>query len=60
MKDVCSRTGLARSTIYKMIFHGRFPPQIKLTTRSSGWILSEVDDWINDRIEFTRGVVNDD
>lgn len=51
---VTKLTGLARSTIYKLISEERFPKQIKLTSFSSGWIKSEVDCWIEDRIVFSR------
>ena len=44
-------TGLARSTIYKLIGSGEFPRPVPLTGRSVGWIESEVVDWIRSRIE---------
>lgn len=50
LPSVIKLTGLSRSAIYDMIAKGDFPKQIKLTTRSSGWLQSEVDQWINDRI----------
>jgi len=43
-------TGLSRSAIYDLISQGKFPKQIKLTSRSSGWIESEVNQWLDDRI----------
>ncbi len=42
------RTGLGRSTIYTMIAQYKFPKQIKLGPRSSGWLESEIDSWISD------------
>lgn len=61
MPEVIRATGLARSTIYKLISENRFPKQIKLTSFSSGWLQSEVEAWIADRIAVSRnvgGVVN--
>lgn len=61
MPEVIRATGLARSTIYKLISENRFPKQIKLTSFSSGWLQSEVEAWIADRIAASRnmgGVVN--
>lgn len=61
MPEVIRSTGLARSTIYKLISENRFPKQIKLTSFSSGWLQSEVEAWIADRIAASRnagGVVN--
>jgi len=54
LPEVTKVTGLARSTIYKLISEDLFPKQIKLTKFSSGWIKSEVDHWIEDRIAFSR------
>jgi prophage regulatory protein len=46
-------TTLSRATIYRLIKQGKFPKQIKLSERSSGWIEKEVlgylDDCINQR-----------
>ena len=54
LPEVTKVTGLARSTIYKLISEDLFPKQIKLTSFSSGWIKSEVDCWIDERIACSR------
>jgi len=54
LPEVTKLTGLARSTIYKLISEDRFPKQIKLTSFSSGWIKSEIDYWIDERIALSR------
>jgi prophage regulatory protein len=46
--------GLSRSWIYQEITEGRFPTPIKLGGRAVGWLQSEVDAWLFDRIERTR------
>lgn len=48
---VMNRTGLSRSTIYLRISNGDFPRSIPLGGRSIGWIESEVNNWLNCRIE---------
>jgi len=48
LPDVCKKTGLSRSTVYKQIKAGTFPKQIKLTKHSSAWIASEIQEWAND------------
>ena len=35
LKTVLSRTGLSRSTIYRKIAVGTFPPQIKISTNGT-------------------------
>jgi prophage regulatory protein len=56
LKDVMNRTGLSRSHIYHLVSKSQFPSQIKLGgIRASGWIESEVQQWIQDRINASRG-----
>lgn len=56
LKAVMESTGLARSTIYKLISLGDFPRSIPLGVRSVGWIDSEVQQWIETRVNFrTKG-----
>ncbi len=51
LNAVVLATGLARSTIYKLIGSGEFPRPVPLTVRSVGLIESEVAAWIQSRIE---------
>ncbi|MDB4494360.1 AlpA family transcriptional regulator [Pseudomonadales bacterium] len=50
LKEVKTRTGLARSTIYLRIAQGSFPKSIALGERAVGWLESDLDEWINERI----------
>ena len=43
---VRARTGLSRSTIYRKIAEGTFPPQLKISTNGTGWHESEINRWI--------------
>lgn len=52
LKSVMESTGLARSTIYKLIAQGVFPGSIPLGVRSVGWVESEVQQWIESRVKF--------
>ena len=54
LEEVMRRTGLRRSALYQMIRKVEFPAPIKLGLRASGWIESEIDDWINGRIRQSR------
>ena len=53
-KQVESRTGLARSTIYQYIKDGVFPKPVQLGPRAVGWIEAEVSAWITERIKAVR------
>jgi len=50
LPEVMQHTGLARSTIYKMIAAKTFPNQIPLGTKSVGWLESDIQNWIQERI----------
>ncbi len=51
LKQVVTTVGLAKSSIYRKIQVGTFPPPIKLGgMRASGWLLSEIDEWIEDQV----------
>jgi len=52
--EVKETTGLSSSTIYRLVSRSQFPQQIKLSERSSGWLKSEVDQWLQERIEASR------
>ena len=47
-------TGLSRSTIYKKISGGDFPPPISLGDRAVGWLESDIERWLTSRVEKTR------
>jgi prophage regulatory protein len=52
--EVKQVTGLCRSQVHAMIAEGRFPKQIKLSTRASAWIAEEVYSWVEQRIAESR------
>ncbi|KLD62507.1 hypothetical protein Y882_15765 [Dyella japonica DSM 16301] len=50
LHTVMKMVGLSRSQIYKLVSEGRFPPQIKLSTRSVAWVEADVLSWMYGRI----------
>ncbi|HGU5225192.1 TPA: helix-turn-helix transcriptional regulator [Escherichia coli O146:H21] len=54
LSDVMRRTGYGRAWIYRLISLGRFPKPVKIGSRSVACIESEVDEWINQRIDASR------
>jgi len=55
-KQVESRVGLKRSTLYQRVAEGTFPAPVNLGARAVGWVASEVDQWLRDRIAESRRV----
>jgi prophage regulatory protein len=48
LKTVLARTGLSRSTLYRKIAEGTFPPQVRISIHGAGWHESAINDWIAD------------
>lgn len=53
MKFITQFTGLTDKWFYKLIQDGEFPKPIKLG-RSSRWLKSEVEQWLQARIDESR------
>ena len=49
LPNVVALVGLSRTTILRLISLGQFPQPIKLTERSLGWRLSEVEEYLATR-----------
>lgn len=54
LPEVIDLTSLSRSSIYQLISEGKFPKQIHLSERSVGWVLSEVQEFISNKIKESR------
>ena len=54
--EVNLKTGLCRSHVHQLVSKRQFPAPIKLTPngRASGWIESEVNVWLEQRIADSR------
>jgi prophage regulatory protein len=47
---VCDRTGLSRSTIWRLERRGVFPKHRRLSTNAVGWLEQEIDQWVRSRL----------
>lgn len=54
LRTVLARTGLSRSMAYMLLRDGLFPKPISLGLRAVGWLESEIDRWIADRVQQSR------
>ena len=52
--EVESRTGLTCSRIYEGVKNGAFPKPVPIGKHAVAWIESEVDAWVNERIEARK------
>ena len=53
LPQVKAMVGLGTTSVYDKIKKGEFPRQVKLG-RLSGWVESEVQDWISQQITASR------
>ena len=56
LPEVKQRTGLSRSTIYAKLAKNEFPKSIPLGERAIAWRQSDIDQWIDERIEAAQHV----
>ena len=56
LPQVEAATGYRRSTIYRLIQQGEFPPPILLSSagRASAWVEDEINLWVQQRIAASR------
>lgn len=52
--EVQRRTGFGKAWIYRLMSQGKFPASVKIGSRSIAFVESEIDEWINSRIEESR------
>jgi prophage regulatory protein len=49
LKEVMQKTSLGQSYIYKSMYLGTFPKQLKISKRCVRWYKSEIQQWIEDQ-----------
>lgn len=54
LSEVLCRIHLSKAWVYKLIAQDKFPKPVKIGSRAIAFVESEVDDWINKRIEESR------
>ena len=57
LPEVIALTGYKRASIYAKVKDNTFPPPIKLCDngRAVGWLKPEIEKWVAERIEASRG-----
>ena len=48
-EEVINKTGMSRTSIWRMEKDGEFPYRRQLGLRSVGWLETEIDEWIESR-----------
>lgn len=47
--EIRKMIGLSRSTIWRLEKLGRFPKSRKISERATGWLLSEINEWLQSK-----------
>jgi prophage regulatory protein len=53
LNTVLDRTGLSRSTLYRKVDQGTFPPQVRIAARCVGWRESAISDWLHNPMFYS-------
>ena len=51
-KQVAEEINVSVPQVYKLVSLGRFPKPIKLGERGSGWLITEIDAWLQSRVDL--------
>jgi prophage regulatory protein len=50
IKEVCERTSLSKSSVYRYMLLGAFPAAVPVGIQRAAWVEAEVEDWIQRRV----------
>lgn len=53
--NVIARTGKSRSSIYRDMKNKTFPASVSIGEKTVAWLESDIDGWIEERIELSKG-----
>jgi len=54
LPEVMRLTGLGRSTIYRLLAAGQFPPPVQLSMRAVGWRRTDLEHWTAERPQVSH------
>jgi prophage regulatory protein len=59
LPTVKNRVGLSRSSIYLRMSKGEFPKSISLGERAIGWLESDIEQWLDERISASKAAYHE-
>lgn len=54
MPQLVKLTGLTKITIHRMVKTGQFPKPAKISPKLVGWPVSEIEAWVQQRLDARR------
>lgn len=58
-KEAIQRTGLSRTTLWRLERAGDFPQRRRIGRQAVGWFANEIDDWLASRPQALHPVKQD-
>lgn len=49
IRETSYKVGLSKTSVYESVKKGTFPKPLRLSERSSGWLESELNQWLEER-----------
>lgn len=59
LKAVKEITGISRSSIYAAAKQGSFPKPIRITAKSVGWLLSDIQEYLAAKVAQSRNLTTE-
>jgi len=53
---VKDKTGISRSSIYLRMNKGEFPKSISLGDRAIGWLESDIEQWLEEKVAASKSI----
>lgn len=50
-REVSKRVGLSRTSVWRLVKRGDFPPPLRLSSQRRGWIDREISEWLDARFQ---------
>jgi prophage regulatory protein len=60
VKQVAEEINVSVPQVYRLVSIGSFPKPIKLGERGSGWLITEIDAWLQSRVDLRDEEANND
>jgi predicted DNA-binding transcriptional regulator AlpA len=57
--QVLQRIPVSRTTLYRMVASGQFPPPVKLSSRQNSWAEPVVQAWLDEKFESQYAILKE-
>lgn len=58
LREVCSRIGMSRTHVYRLVGRGLFPAPVRLSERVSVWREADVNGWLRQKFDSSNATTS--